>query len=84
MKSYLYLVLLVLLLIGSIILFKHKKLVGVPLITLRHPRTFAGTTGISGMKPENAAYHAPTSRRTPASRQTPANRETPPADVNSG
>ena len=78
MKSYLRLVLLVLLLIGSIILLKYKKIVGALPITLRHPRTSAGTTGILGMKLENASHCVPTSRRIPASK------ETPPADVNGG
>jgi hypothetical protein len=48
-----------------------------PLTTLQHPTTSAGTTGILGMKPENAPNRAPASRRTTASRGTPASRETP-------
>jgi len=67
----------VLLLIGSIILFKYKKPVGAPPIILWHPRTSLGTTGISGTKSENAPYCAPVCRRTPTSRRTPASRETP-------
>jgi hypothetical protein len=65
-----------------------KNPAAAPPTTLKQPTASAGTTGVSGMKPENAPHHAPTSRGTSDSRGThanteiPASRKTAPEDVN--